>query len=325
MTNGIVFVHKSNFSPSPPVFLWIFSYLISHVKKVILLLITVNANIMEVDSKIIVVPWDFTPVTDYALQHAIKISRMTHNDICLLHIVEKITTEGGIKAKQAAMNIKGNEVERQYGVKVKTHVQRGTIFKQIPEFVNDRGASLVVMGTHGMSGMQKITGSWALKVIAKSKVPYIVVQAPPDDQERYHNIVCPIDWRAEEKEKLSMAIFMGKYFDSKIHILKATRKDESLAKKANLNLNYAVRMLIQNNIEYEISEVPSDKLAERTLATANETKADLILIMTTKDITFADYVIGAKEQEIIANSSKIPVCCVNPTSAFANLGQFMYG
>jgi len=42
---------------------------------------------MEVDSKIIVVPWDFTPVTEYALQHAIKISLMTRNPICLLHIV----------------------------------------------------------------------------------------------------------------------------------------------------------------------------------------------------------------------------------------------
>jgi len=280
---------------------------------------------MEVDSKIIVVPWDFTPVTEYALQHAIRISRMTHDDICLLHIVEKITTEGGIKAKQAAMTIKGNEVERNFGVKVKTHVQRGTIFKQIPEFVNDRSASLVVMGTHGMSGMQKITGSWALKVIAKSKVPYIVVQAPPDDQGRYHNIAFPVDFRSEEKEKLSMAVFMGKYFNSKIHILKAMRKDDSLAKKTNLNLNYTVRMLIQNNIEYAIQEIPSDKLAEHTLKTAEEMKADLILIMTTKDITFADYVFSAKEQFIIANSSHIPVCCVNPASAYANIGQFMYG
>ena len=280
---------------------------------------------MEVDSKIIVVPWDFTPVTEYALQHAVKISRMTHNDVCLLHIVEKITTEGGIKAKQAAMTIKGNEIERNYGVTVKTHVQRGTIFKQIPEFVNDRSASLVVMGTHGMNGMQKLTGSWALKVIAKSRVPYIVVQAPPADMERFRNIVCPIDWRAEEKEKLSMAIFMSKYFDTKVHILKATRKDESLAKKANLNLNFTVRMLIQNNIEYEIREVPSDKLGEQTIEIAQQLNADLILIMTTKDITFADYVVGAKEQYIIANSSKIPVCCVNPSSAFANIGQFMYG
>jgi nucleotide-binding universal stress UspA family protein len=280
---------------------------------------------MEVDSKIIVVPWDFTPIAEYALQHAVKISRMTHNDICLLHIVEKITTEGGVKAKQASMNIKGNEIERNFGVTVKTHVQRGTIFKQIPEFVNDHSASLVVMGTHGMSGMQKLTGSWALKVIAKSRVPYIVVQAPPADMERFRNIVCPIDWRAEEKEKLSMAIFMSKYFDTKIHVLKATRKDESLAKKANLNLNFTVRMLIQNNIEYEIREVPSDKLAEQTIEIAQQLNADLILIMTTKDITFADYVIGAKEQYIIANSSKIPVCCVNPSSSFANLGQFMYG
>jgi len=280
---------------------------------------------MDVDSKIIVVPWDFTPVTEYALQHAIKISRMTHNDICLLHIVEKITTEGGIKAKQAAMNNKGSEIEHKYGVTVKTHVQRGTIFKQIPEFVNDHSASLVVMGTHGMSGMQKLTGSWALKVIAKSRVPYIVVQAPPADMERFRNIVCPIDWRAEEKEKLSMAIFMSKYFDTKVHVLKATRKDESLAKKANLNLNFTVRMLIQNNIEYEIREVPSDKLAEQTIEIAQQLNADLILIMTTKDITFADYVIGAKEQYIIANSQKIPVCCVNPSSSFANLGQFMYG
>lgn len=280
---------------------------------------------MEVDSKIIVVPWDFTPVTEYALQHAVKISRMTHNDVCLLHIVEKITTEGGIKAKQAAMTIKGNEIERKYGVTVKTHVQRGTIFKQIPEFVNDRSASLVVMGTHGMNGMQKLTGSWALKVIAKSRVPFIVVQAPPADMEKFRIIVCPIDWRAEEKEKLSMAIFMSKYFDTKVHILKATRKDESLAKKANLNLNFTVRMLIQNNIEYEIREVPSDKLGEQTIEIAQQLNADLILIMTTKDITFADYVVGAKEQYIIANSSKIPVCCVNPSSSFANIGQFMYG
>ena len=280
---------------------------------------------MEVDSKIIVVPWDFTPVTEHALQHAIKISLQTRNDICLLHVVEKITTDGGMKAKQAAMENKGAEVERRFGIKIKTHVARGTIFKQIPEFVNDRKASLVVMGTHGISGMQKVTGSWALKVIAKSKVPYIVVQAPPNDNERYHDIVFPVDFRSEEKEKLSMAIFMGKYFDSKIHIIKAVRKDDSLAKKTNLNLNYTVRMLIQNNIEYEIREEPADKLGERALEIAQEIKAVLLLIMTTKDITFADSVWGAKEQFIIANSSKIPVCCVNPSSAYANVGQFMYG
>ncbi|MBE0667533.1 MAG: universal stress protein, partial [Bacteroidales bacterium] len=230
-----------------------------------------------------------------------------------------------IKAKQASMEAKAAETNRNFGVVIKTHVQRSTIFKHIAEFVNDRGASLVIMGTHGIVGMQKWTGSWALKVIAKSKVPFMVVQAPPKDQERYHKIVFPVDFRSEEKEKLSMAIFMGKYFDSKIYILKATRKDESLAKKTNLNLNFTVRMLIQNNIEYEIQDIETENMPERTIEIAQELEADLIVIMTTKDITFADYVVGAKEQYIIANSLKIPVCCVTPTSSFANLGQFMYG
>ena len=280
---------------------------------------------MEVDSKIIVVPWDFTPIAEYALQHAVKISRMTHNDICLLHIVEKITTEGGIKAKQASMTIKGNEIERNFGVVVKTHVQRGTIFKQIPEFVNDRGASLVVMGTHGMSGMQKLTGSWALKVIAKSKVPYIVVQAPPSDQERYHNIVFPVDFRGENKEKIKMAIFMGKYFESKVHMLVSVSLDKNILKKTKINLNFAIKYLIQNNIDYEIHDMPKGNIAEQTIDFAQKINADLILIVTTKNITFADYIVGASEQQIIANSSRIPVCCVNPIASFASVGQFMGG
>jgi len=159
----------------------------------------------------------------------------------------------------------------------------------------------------------------------KSKVPFIVVQDPPADQERYHNIVFPVDFRRENKEKTQMAIYMGKYFDSKVHILVTTSTDMSLIKKTKINLNFAIRYLIQNNIDYEIHEIPRGNFAEQTLDFAQRINADLILIMTTKNITFADYMVGASEQYIIANSSKIPVCCVNPRTSFAKSGQFMGG
>jgi hypothetical protein len=61
--------------------------------------------------------------------------------------------------------------------------------------------------------------SWALKVLVRSKVPFIVVQDPPPDHGRYHNIVFPVDFRRENKEKTKMAIYMGKYFDSKVQYL----------------------------------------------------------------------------------------------------------
>jgi hypothetical protein len=82
---------------------------------------------------------------------------------------------------------------------------------------------------------------------------------------------------------------------------------------------------LQNNISYEIHEVPNKNFAQQTLDFAVNTNADLILIVTTKNITFADYVVGASEQYMIANSSRIPVCCVNPMTSFANVGQFMGG
>jgi len=210
-------------------------------------------------------------------------------------------------------------------VPVSYHIVKGSIFSAIAEYANEKEASLVVMGTHGMKGMQKLTGSWALKVIVKSKIPFIVVQDAPVDQERYHNIVFPVDFRGENKEKMQMAIFMGKYFESKIHMLVSLSSDSSLLKKTNINLNFAIKFLIQNNIDYEIHEVPRGDFAQQTIDFAQKINADLILIMTTKNITMADYVMGASEQFIIANSSKIPVCCVNPKATFAKVGQFMYG
>lgn len=280
---------------------------------------------MEDRQKLIVVPWDFTLVAESALAHAVKISRMIGNEICLLHIIETGISPAAEGQKKVLLRHVTEENSKKYNLQMTSQIVKGSIFTSIAEFVNEKDATLVIMGTHGMKGMQKLTGSWALKVIVKSKVPFIVVQDPPTDQERYHNIVFPVDFRKENKEMIKMAIFMGKYFDSKIRFLVTKTTDKNLLKKTNININFAIKYLMQNNIEYEIHEVPRGNFAQQTLDFAQKINADLILVMTTKNITVADYVMGASEQFMIANSSKIPVCCVNPKATFAKTGQFMGG
>ena len=280
---------------------------------------------MEEHLKPIIVPWDFTHVAGYALAHAVKISRMLGNEICLLHIVDSKIKPTEEAAKKALLGQTAEENIKKFNLNITFHISKGSIFSAIANFAHDSDASLVVMGTHGMKGMQKLTGSWALKVIVKSKVPFIVVQEPPKDQERYHNIVFPVDFRNENKEKIKMAIFMGKYFESKVHILQTVATDKNILKRTNINMNFAIRYLIQNNIEYQIHDLPRGDLAQQTIEFAQKINADLILIVTTKNITFADYLVGASEQYIIANSSGIPVCCVNPRATFAKTGQFMGG
>jgi nucleotide-binding universal stress UspA family protein len=280
---------------------------------------------MEENKKLIVVPWDFSPVAGHALAHAVKISRMVGNDICLLHIVDEGASPKELNEKVLKLKRLVEENSVKYGMPISYQISKGSIFTAIAEYANEKEANLVVMGTHGMKGMQKLTGSWALKVIVKSKVPFIVVQEPPSDQEKYHDIVFPIDFRSENKAKIQMAIFMGKYFDAKVHMVVSISQDKNILKKTKINLNFAVKYLIQNNIEYEIHEIPKGNMAQQTLDFSQKINADLILIVTTKNITFADYVLGASEQAIIANSSGIPVCCVNPKASFANVGQFMGG
>jgi nucleotide-binding universal stress UspA family protein len=280
---------------------------------------------MEENKKIIVVPWDFSHVAENALAHAVKISRMVNNDICLLHIVDSGIAPKAYAETTTLLKRLIEENSKKYNVPIMYHVSKGSIFTEIAEYVNEKEASLVVMGTHGMKGMQKLTGSWALKVIVKSKIPFIVVQDPPADQEKYHNIVFPIDFRSENKGKIKMAIFMGKYFESKIHMLVSNSADTGILRKTKTNVNFAIKYLIQNNIDYEIHDMPKGKIAEQTIDFAQKINADLILIVTTKNITFADYMLGASEQQIIANSSKIPVCCINPLASFTNVGQFMGG
>jgi nucleotide-binding universal stress UspA family protein len=250
---------------------------------------------------------------------------MVGNEICLLHIVDPGIAPAAEGEKKVLLQHVTDESKKKYNLPITSQIAKGSIFTAIADFANDKDATLVIMGTHGMKGMQKLTGSWALKVIVKSKVPFIVVQDPPADQDRFHNIVFPIDFRNENKEKIRMAIFMGKYFDSKIHFLVTSTTDKILLKKTNININFAIKYLIQNNIEYEIHEVPKGNFAQQTIDFAQKINADLILIMTTKNITAMDYVVGASEQYLIANSSKIPVCCVNPKATFAKTGQFMGG
>lgn len=276
---------------------------------------------MEQENKFILIPWDFTKVAENALEHGVKVAKMVDNDIRLLHITNKgINPEKRNKVNARLLKV-AEDTEQKYGIRPGSIILEGTIFSAISEYASDSEASMVIMGTHGMKGMQKITGSWALKVIAGSKVPFLVIQDNPTDMEKYQHIVFPVDFRQENKEKLHWAIYLGKYFDSKIHILKASVADKSLLKKMNININFAIKHLIQNNINYEIHTIgKSGHFDKETIKFAHDIHADLILIMTTKHINFSDYILGASEQYIISNSSKIPVMCVNPKVHYAKHG-----
>ena len=198
--------------------------------------------------------------------------------------------------------------------KIDQDILEGNIFTAIGEVAEEVGAMLVVMGTHGIKGMQKLTGSWALKVIANSKVPYLVVQDEPHKAE-INNVVVPIDYSPENKQKLKWAGFLSRYFHLSVTLLMYEYSDEKLKERTKANMIFAKKYLKEKEINFDVKTATTkEALWKQTIELAEQIKADMILIMTTKDIRPTDYVFGADEQQIIANNSKIPVMAVNPKS-----------
>jgi nucleotide-binding universal stress UspA family protein len=281
--------------------------------------------IMEKTRKEILVTYDFTQVSENALAHALRLSKYTDAPIRLIHVVEDGSgVQDRMEERQGMLRAVCDDFHGRHGIKINYVVLAGTIFHTIGKYASDNEVQMVIMGTHGIKGMQKLTGSWALKVIVSSKVPFLVVQDKPSGKHRFTDIVFPIDFKAETREKLYWAIFLGKYFSSRIHLFKPPVTDKSLMKKINANLNFAVRFLIQNNIDYKIHIAGSGNFAKETVAFAREIDADLIIITTTKGINMTDYILGAPEQEIIANSALIPVMTVNPRVGVSSISSVMY-
>jgi len=274
---------------------------------------------MEKTNKPVLVPWDFTQVAEYALEHAVNLAKIVDSNVAMVHVVKnkKEVDEASVKMKETI-----DVVEKKYGIRPEIYTRYGTIFKTINEVSDELACDFVIMGTHGMRGMQKFTGSWALKVIAGSKAPFFVVQAPPRNNE-YKNVVFPVDFKLENKEKLKWVYYMSKLYKTKIEICKPNVNDAIIKKRTTANLLFAKKYLDDKGIEYEISTVDGEgSFADETIKFAEKKNADLIIIMTTKRISFQDYVLGADEQVIIANDAKIPVMCVNPRNDLRKPGLF---
>ncbi|MFT3740978.1 MAG: universal stress protein [Breznakibacter sp.] len=272
---------------------------------------------MKTSGNKIVVPYDFTDIADYAVAHAAKYSTQINAGIVLLHIVKKQTPEIISKLEEVAQ-----KTQNHLGVRPEISVKEGTIFKTITQVAEELNAVLIVMGTHGIKGLQKLTGSWALKVIVGSRIPYIVVQEPPKNKE-FANVVFPVDFKTENKEKLKWLEFVASFLKTKIYLFSNAGKDGAVDGRTKANVVFSKKFLDEKRINYELAiSEGSGSFAQETISFAQKIDADLIIAMTTRDIAFHDYVLGAQEQYIIANEAKIPVLVINPRT---DLMKYGYG
>jgi nucleotide-binding universal stress UspA family protein len=260
------------------------------------------------------------------------LAKVTGDEIRLVHIVNKDTKSKLKKAGEslddlnAKLKAKLEEITNTYGVKADYHLREGSIFTTIGEVAEEIGARLLVMGTHGVVGMQHITGAWAVKVITSSPVPVIIVQKKKLASHGYKTMVFPIDASRETKQKVIHSVSMAKHFDSEVKLFASYEDDEFLINARNANIAWAENMFKKNGVKFSLEHSPkSGGLAKNVIKYASQVNADLLVILTDdSEVSVSGFVLGADHEKVINNDAQIATMCVNPVANLYNIGNVLF-
>lgn len=260
----------------------------------------------------ILVPTDFTKVADCAISHAMNLAGHTGAEVYLLHVVPNKNESDEARQKLELETERAKKWNP--NVEVFKLVRVGSIYDDIGDAASEISASLIVMGTHGMRGMQFLTGSRALRVITSSTVPFIIVQERGIKEGGYDSIVVPLDLHKETRQKLTLVADMAKTFNSKVHLITPREDDEFLHKQLLNHIKFANQYLDERGIAHDatISKEDSGDFVKAVVKHAVQVDADLITIMNLAQGNIFGVLGVPYEQEIITNEAQIPVMCMNP-------------
>lgn len=269
-------------------------------------------------SNIILIPTDFSEVCENAIKHGIEIAIRFNNNILILHVIDRHTRSWLQKLgkdesyiEQKLLEIAEN-IKKKQNIIVQTITRKGDIFKTIPEVAAETEPELMILGTHGKTGMQKITGSFALKIITRSPVPVIVIHKPRFTS-NFKKIVFPVDTSHATRQKVGWAIHIGKKYKSKIYLFQIRESSEVHKHKLNIITDQIISVFKKNRIDYQIETAKKEGgFAGQVNKYAQETDANMIMIMTNSNDSIPYFSLGPWDEKIIFNAAMIPVMCINP-------------
>lgn len=151
----------------------------------------------------ILVPTDGSKTSQYAVDQAVDVASKYDATVHVLYVVDVDATSYSLGTEQVDRIRQGHlddmpevkeeadkateyvaEKAAEHDLEVEQHVRVGEPARAIRNFVEDSHIDLVVMGSHGRSGLSRvILGSVTEKVLRRTRLPVLVVDVHGDDVE----------------------------------------------------------------------------------------------------------------------------------------------
>lgn len=184
--------------------------------------------------KTILVATDLTPASENALAHAVSIARHFQAKLCLLHVVsslgltlaggENTATSGALAQRDAALLERKLIVTgKLQGLHFHVFVREGDIWQQTEDIIRRECVDMVVLGTHGRTGIAKLVlGSVAERISRLATCPVLTVgsQCQINSVGMKHGpVLFPTDFSDASVTALPYAISMADHLETKLVLL----------------------------------------------------------------------------------------------------------
>ena len=265
--------------------------------------------------KTIIVPLDFSDESLTGLKMSLMLAGKTGADIQMIHVIGKnlVNNPELIEKENQLAKSKLEDILQKYikegniNCTLSYTIKEGQIFKEIADLADKYEEPLTVLSTHGASGFEELfIGGNAYKITSHSRNPVITVRRGKIPS-NIDNIVLPLDITFQTREKVPYTVELAKTFGSKIHMVTLRLSNlKSIEKKLHQYTGQVASYLDSHKIPFTLEHLKGSNLTDLTLDYARSVDADLISIMTERERSTSDLLLGNSAHQMI-NKAFIPV------------------
>jgi nucleotide-binding universal stress UspA family protein len=274
--------------------------------------------------KKILLPTDFSETANNALRQAIFMARLAKAELKLLYVIEpEMNFSGTLPIPQSEAyydRLKKNlsnklkkiasEIHEETAVDVTYETRFDGVATQICDVADDEDFDLIMMGTHGISGISELlAGSNASKVVMQANCPVITIQKKLSAK-GFRKIVLPIRAEANSRQKVDYVVELAKLYSASVHITgyakEGKKQDLTVVKQY---VKQVEKYLTSLDITHDTTIIIGENFIKEILIHSKKNKADLIAVMNENDFNLDQLIRGPYAKQFV-NHSTIPILSV---------------
>lgn len=278
------------------------------------------------EPKLILVPADFSDASAHALRYASALGERFGAHLLVIYVdtflppldpstgAPSVITQAEmieLARLQLTTFVRKNVNARvEYDARVVNSGELDAVLDQ----VRVSGANLIVMGSHGRSGVRRLLfGSLTVAVMQSATVPVIAVNESTAETGAVGKVLCPVIFTPECREALRAAAALVNRRASPLVLFRALAKGrDDLSTSELIRLHQWVPPEVVDRCELKVIPLAPD--AEQIVGLAETTHADLIALGIPAERSLADSIRGTVAERIVQHGH-CPVLTVNSLAA----------